>query len=71
VDFNCLAYEDDHFILTQHAQYVFYVADPANKKIHVVLSGKRHIVGVENIMDEEDYFNDVPPFSTGINTEPV
>jgi ssDNA-specific exonuclease RecJ len=50
---------------------VFYVTDPANKKLHVVLPGKRHIVGVENVVDEEVYFDDVPPFSTGINTELV
>jgi Domain of unknown function (DUF4216) len=71
VDFNRLAYQDDPFILAQHAQQVFYVIDLANKKLHVVLPGKRHIVGVENLVDEEDYFDDVPPFSTGINTEPV
>jgi Domain of unknown function (DUF4216) len=71
VDFNRLAYEDDPFILAQHAQQVFYVTDPANKKLYVVLPGKRHIIGVENVMDEKDYFVDVPPFSTEINTDPV
>jgi Domain of unknown function (DUF4216) len=40
VNFNRLVYEDDPFILAQHAQQVFYVADPANKKLHVVLLGK-------------------------------
>jgi hypothetical protein len=50
---------------------VFYVTDPANKKLHVVLPSKRHIIGVENVVDEEDFFDDVPPFSIGINTEPV
>jgi hypothetical protein len=45
--------------------------DSANKKLHVILPLKRHIVGVENIVEEEDYFDDVPPFSTEINTEPV
>jgi Domain of unknown function (DUF4216) len=40
VDFNHLTYEDDPFILAQYAQHVFYVTDPANKKLHVVLPGK-------------------------------
>ena len=49
---------------------VFYVDDshPEYKRWHVVLSGKRHIVGVENVTDEDvyDYVNDIPPFLSGI-----
>jgi Domain of unknown function (DUF4216) len=70
VDFNCLGYQDDPFIL---AKQVFYVKDPANKKVHVVLFGKRRIIGVENIADELEYdhFDEIPPFSIGIDPVPV
>ena len=35
---------------------------------HIVLHGKRRILGVENVVDEEEYnqFDDLPPFSIGI-----
>ena len=44
----------------------FYVPDTRNKKKHVVLPGKRRVVGVENVVDEEEYnqFDEVPPFGT-------
>jgi hypothetical protein len=73
VDFNRLGYEHDPFILAKQAKQVFYVLDPADKKWHVVLSGKRRIVGVEDVVDEEEYdqFDDVPAFSTGIAHAPV
>ena len=47
---------------------IFFVRDPANKERHVVLQGKRKIVGVENVVDEEDYnqFNDLPPFGENV-----
>ena len=47
---------------------VFYIEDPANRGKHVVLPGKRHIVGVGNVVDEEEYdhADETPPFSTGI-----
>jgi hypothetical protein len=41
--------------------------------LHVVLSGKRHIIGVENVADELEYdhFDDIPSFSIGIDPVPV
>ena len=57
---------------------VFYVKDMANKpkknqgksddepKRHIVLPGKRKIIGVEDILDKSedfDQFDDRPPFS--------
>ena len=43
----------------------------SNKKRHVVLHGKRRIVGVENVVDEEEYnqFDELPPFGNGIRVE--
>ena len=54
VDFNRLGYQHDLFILAKQAKQVFYILDPANKKWHVVLSGKRRIIGVEDVVDEEE-----------------
>jgi Domain of unknown function (DUF4216) len=56
VDFNRLGYKDDPFILAnKQAKQVFYIVDLADRKWHVILSRKRHIVGVGDIMDEGDY----------------
>ena len=73
VNFDRLGYQHDPFILAKQAKQVFYVLDPADKHWHVVLSGKRRIVGVENVVDEGEYdqFDDVPAFSTGIADVPV
>jgi hypothetical protein len=36
---------------------VFYVLDPANEKMHVVISRKQKNVGVENVGDEDEEHN--------------
>ena len=61
---------------------VFYVKDMANKpkknqgksddepKRHIVLLGKRKIIGVENISDKSEYFyqfDDRPPFFVDVD----
>ena len=71
VDFNKVGYVDDPFILAKQATQVFYVTDPSDNRWSVVLSGKRRIVGVENVTDEEEYdqFEEIPPFSTGVQAE--
>ena len=71
VDFNKVGYVDDPFILAKQATQVFYVTDPSDDRWSVVLSGKRRIVGVENVTDEEEYdqFEEIPPFSTGMQAE--
>ena len=40
----------------------FYVPDTLNEDCHVVMFGKRRILGVENVVDEEEYnqFDDLP-----------
>ena len=55
VDLKRVGYKDELFVLAKQVVQVFYVTDPANKNHHVVLHGKRRIVGVENIVDEEEY----------------
>ena len=87
VDLNNLAYLDEPFVLANDVAQVFYVKDMSSKprkrkneqnntsddepKRHIVLLGKRNIVGVEDKTDmSEDYdkFHEIPPFK--VNTDP-
>ncbi|KAK1631028.1 hypothetical protein QYE76_005343 [Lolium multiflorum] len=86
VDFNNLGYLDEPFVLAKDVAQVFYVKDMSSKprkrkdkktstscddpKRHIVLSGKRNIVGVEDKTDmSEDYnkFGEIPPFKVNID----
>ena len=79
--------ETNHFVIANDVAQVFYVKDMSTKprkiknkqtktsydepKRHIVLSGKRKIVRVEDKMDmSEDYnkFDEIPPFT--VNTDP-
>jgi hypothetical protein len=50
-----VGYKEEPFVLAVQVSQVFYVLDMRNKKWHMVVLGKRRIVGVENVMDEEEY----------------
>jgi hypothetical protein len=83
VDLNNLAYRDEPFVLANDVAQVFYVKDMSIKlrkrkdkqtntsydepKHHIVLSGKRNIMGLEM---SEDYnkFHEIPPFK--VNNDP-
>jgi hypothetical protein len=71
VDFNKVGYVDDPFILAKQATQVFYVTDPSDARWSIVLSGKRRILGVENVVDEEEYdqFDEIPPLCTDVPIE--
>ena len=71
VDLNRVAYKSEPFVLATQVTQVFYVKDLAHKKHHVVMSGKRRIVGVENVVDEDEYnqFDDLPPIGDRIRVE--
>ena len=87
VDLNNLGYRDEPFVRANDVAQVFYVKDMSTKprkrkdkktntsydepKRHIVLSGKRNIVGVEDKTDmSEDYnqFGEMSPFK--VNTDP-
>ncbi|XP_031131818.1 uncharacterized protein LOC116033200 [Ipomoea triloba] len=70
VDFERLGYHDEPCILASQAKQVFYVSNPIDKKWSIVLQGKRSIVGVGDVVDEEDYdhFDETPPFSIGVQS---
>ena len=71
VDLNNLGYRDEPFVLAKDVNQVFYVKDMSTKpkkgktnnkgsnnepKHHIVLLGKRNIVGIEDKSDiSEDY----------------
>jgi hypothetical protein len=42
-------------VLTKYIAQVFYVPDTINKRLKVVIPGKRRIVEVENAIDEKDF----------------
>jgi hypothetical protein len=88
VDLNNLGYRDEPFVLANDVAQIFYVKDMSTKlrkrkdkkmntshdepKRHIVLSGKRIIVGVEDKTDmSEDYnkFDEILPFR--VNTDPT
>jgi hypothetical protein len=66
VNLEKVGYKEEPFVLAVQVFQVFYVPDTRNKKWHVVLLGKRRVVGVENVVDEEEYnqFDEVPPFGS-------
>ena len=82
MDLNNLAYRNEPFVLANDVAQVFYVKDMSTKprkrkdkqknttsdepKRHIVLSGKRNIVGVEDktdMSDDYDKFHEIPPFA--------
>nr|ABA98327.2 transposon protein, putative, CACTA, En/Spm sub-class [Oryza sativa Japonica Group] len=78
VDLNKVGYSDEHFVLSNDVTQVFYVKDMSSKekkgrgpdepKRHVVLPGKRKIVGVEDKTDEDyDQLDGQPPFTVTID----
>jgi hypothetical protein len=85
VDLNNLGYLDESFVLAKDVARVFYVKDMTSKprkrtkantscdepKRHIVLSGKRTIVGVEDKTDmSQDYnqFGEILPFRVNTDT---
>ena len=69
VDFDRVSNDNDPLILASQAKQVFYVIDPSDHKWSVVLPGKRRIVGISDVVDEEEYnqFDENPPFSVGVS----
>jgi hypothetical protein len=71
VNFRFLSYREQPFVLAKDVTQVFYVTDPDptnREEHHIVLQGKRKIVGVEDVVDEEEYnqFDALPPFGKDI-----
>ena len=65
VDLRRVGFKDDPFILANQAHQVFYLEDTSNKNLHIAMHGKRKIVGVQNVVDEDEYniFEEAPPLT--------
>jgi hypothetical protein len=57
IDLKKVGYKNDTWVLAECVAQVFYVLDPADEKMHVVISGKQKIVGVENVGDGDMEYN--------------
>ncbi|XP_022032115.1 uncharacterized protein LOC110933189 [Helianthus annuus] len=68
VDLTTDGYKSEPFILATQATQVFFVKDPCKPRYHIVLQGKRRILGVDDVDDEEEYnqCDELPPFSVSI-----
>jgi hypothetical protein len=80
VDLKNLGYRDEPFVLAKDVNQVFYVKDMSTKpkkrktndndsdnepKRHIVLSGKRNIMGIEDksdILEDYEKNDGIPPF---------
>ena len=86
VDLKNLGYRDEPFILANDVAQVFYVKDMSSRpkkrknkqmntsedepKRHIVLSGKRNIVGIEDktyMSADYNKFHEIPPFTVRID----
>ena len=69
VDLTKIAYRDDPFVLAKDVMQIFYAGDNKTKaKLKLVIEGKRKIVGVDGVMDEEDYkgYQEMPAFGANV-----
>jgi hypothetical protein len=66
IDLNHQGYKSEAFVLAKHIAQVFYVLDTINKRLKVVITGKRQIIRVKNVVDEEEFdqFDEIPFFIT-------
>jgi len=77
VDLSKTGYKNEPFVLAKQVRQVFYVKDMCSKikntseyRRHIVLPGKRVIVGVKDKTDKSDdydQFDGMPPFSVQVD----
>ena len=48
-------YHADLFILASDATQIFFAEDPLRKHCHVVMHGKRRVLGDKDVADEDEY----------------
>jgi hypothetical protein len=53
IDLTNIGYRDEPFVWAKDVVQVIYAKDLANEGKHVVLQGKKNIIGVENMTEEE------------------
>ena len=57
-----MAYHADPFILASDGTQIFFVEDPLHKNGHLAMHGKRRVLGVDDVADEDEYdeFDELP-----------
>ena len=57
-----MAYHADPFILASDATQIFFVEDPLHKNGNLAMHGKRRVLGVDDVADEDEYdeFDELP-----------
>ena len=57
-----MANHADPFILASDATQIFFVEDPLHKNVHLSMHGKRRVLGVDDVADEDEYdeFDELP-----------
>jgi hypothetical protein len=73
VNFKLVDYREQSFVRAKDVIQVFYTNDPGlanTEECHIILQEKRKNIGIENVVDEEDYnqFDDLPPLGEDITT---
>jgi hypothetical protein len=68
IDLNHQGYKSEPFMLAKQVAQVFYVLDTTNKRLKVVIPGKRRLNRVENAINEEEFdqFDEISPFITSM-----
>jgi hypothetical protein len=73
VDMKNLGHKDALRVLVDRVAQVFYVFDLETRK-HIVVSGKRKIVGVDNVEDNDEdvnQFEEMPLFTNLMNLKRI
>ena len=57
-----MAYHADPFILAIDSTQIFFVEDPLHKNGHLAMHGKRRVLGVDDVADQDEYdeFDELP-----------
>jgi hypothetical protein len=66
VHLRVFGYKNKPFVFANDVEHVFYVPNLSKKNWSVVMPGKKRIVVVENVFEEEEYnqFDEIPSFDT-------
>jgi hypothetical protein len=65
VDLQFFGYKNESFVFANDVEQVLYVLDLAKKKQSVVMPEKKRILGIENVVEEEEYNqSEIPSFDT-------
>jgi hypothetical protein len=73
VDLKNVGHKDTPWVLADCVTQAFYVLDPETQK-HVVISRKQKIVGVENVIDNDEdvnQFKEMPLFTNPLNIKNI